>query len=89
VRHDLYSIHAAIEGSGIDIGKRPHMVSHLQARALVAPLGDASVARMRAYYAVVSDHTERDIADDFVSWLIEETKQGAGPRRAAVFRLSR
>jgi len=55
-------IHAAIEGSGIAIGKRPHVARHLQAETLVAPLGDAGVARLGAYYVVVSDGAERDIA---------------------------
>lgn len=74
-------IQAAIEGSGIAIGKYPHVLSHLQAKALVAPLGDAGVARMGVYYVVVSDRAERDLANALVSWLHVEAKQDRAPAR--------
>jgi LysR family transcriptional regulator, glycine cleavage system transcriptional activator len=65
-------VQAAVEGSGVAIGKRPHLARHLRDGTLVAPLGDRSIATLGSFYVVVSERVERDIADAFVAWLHNE-----------------
>jgi len=47
-------IQAAIEGSGVAIGKRPHLTRHLRDGILRAPLGRDSVANLGSFYIVVA-----------------------------------
>ena len=48
-------IEAAIAGSGIAIGRWPHLASHLRTGVLVAPLLDAGVARHGGFYIVAAN----------------------------------
>jgi DNA-binding transcriptional LysR family regulator len=70
-------IEAAIKGSGVAIGKRPHLSQHLRDGILVAPLGKQWVAKPGAFYVEVSDSAQRDVVDVFVDWLHAEAQQDA------------
>jgi len=76
-------VDAAREGSGVAIGKRPHLARHLKDGELVAPLGDASVAIPGGMYAVVSKTAPADIAAAFIHWLHSEVRRDAEARPAA------
>jgi DNA-binding transcriptional LysR family regulator len=68
-------IPAAIAGHGVALGRSPLVREAMAAGELVAPFkGSADVAR--AYYAIVSKHSEsRPEVTDFVAWLKEEAKK--------------
>jgi len=70
-------IEAAIKGSGVAIGKRPHLSQHLRDGTLTAPLGVQWVVRPGAFFIEVSDSAQRDIVDVFVSWLHDEAQWDA------------
>jgi len=70
-------IEAAIKGSGVAIGKRPHLSQHLRDGTLIAPLGAQWVARLGAFFIEVSESANRDIVDVFVSWLHDEAQRDA------------
>lgn len=86
--YDL-AVEAAIAGSGVAIGKWPYLANHLQKGTLVAPLGEDGIARLGAFYAVVSDRAASGVGD-FVAWLQHEARRDDAlrarlerPRRAA------
>jgi DNA-binding transcriptional LysR family regulator len=79
-------IAAAVEGCGVAMGKMPHLSSHLQRGLLVAPFGDEHIARLGAFYVVVSENAQREAADEFVSWLYAEAKKDAESARKPVAR---
>ena len=68
-------IPAAIAGHGVALGRSPLVREAIASGELVAPFkGSADVAR--AYYAIVSGHSEgRPEVRDFVAWLQEEAKK--------------
>jgi DNA-binding transcriptional LysR family regulator len=68
-------IQAAIEGSGVAIGKRPHLARHLREGLLVAPLGREWVASLGGFDIVVSPGTERDSVGTFIAWLRDEANR--------------
>jgi len=78
-------IEAAINGSGVAIGKRPHLAQHLRQGVIVAPLGAQCVVPAGAFYIEVSDVAPRDVVDPFVDWVRSEAEQDAQapPRRTA------
>lgn len=55
-------IDAAVNGSGVAIGKLPHLTDHLREGVLVAPLGSQGVTRPGAFYVEVSGSAQRDAA---------------------------
>lgn len=65
-------IEAAIAGSGIAIGRWPHLANHLRAGILVSPLLDAGVARLGGFYVVVGDEAPLEQVEAFVTWLRSE-----------------
>lgn len=65
-------IAAAISGSGVAIGKWPHLASQLHQKALIAPLGDAGVTHLGRFYVVVASAAPRDAVEAFLSWLRAE-----------------
>lgn len=71
-------IQAAIEGSGVAIGRRPHLTGHLQQGLLVAPFGADWVARLGTFDIVMAGGTagSRAVAS-FVAWLKEEVRRDA------------
>lgn len=71
-------IQAAINGGGVAIGKRPHLVRHLHEGALHAPLGGEWVAKLGAFYIVIRrDVAGRDDVEFFVKWLRREARRDA------------
>ena len=60
---------AAIAGSGVAIGKWPHLEHQLQQGALVAPLGSVATATIGAYYVVAPAGTADPAVQSFVEWL--------------------
>jgi LysR family glycine cleavage system transcriptional activator len=62
-------IEAAIAGSGIAIGRWPHLASHLATGVLVSALSDAGVARHGGFYVVVEDDAPPEPIQAFIAWL--------------------
>jgi DNA-binding transcriptional LysR family regulator len=76
---------AALAGSGIAIGKWPHLARHLRDGVLVAPLGRSASALIGGFYVVTSnDAQSRPSIDRFVDWLRGEAeRESEGRARAA------
>jgi LysR family transcriptional regulator, glycine cleavage system transcriptional activator len=68
-------IEAAVKGSGVAIGKLPHLANHLREGTLVAPFGSECVATLGAFYLEYSESAQRDAAAVFVSWLHAEAQR--------------
>jgi LysR family transcriptional regulator, glycine cleavage system transcriptional activator len=68
-------IEAATKGSGVAIGKRPHLTSHLREGTLVEPLGSACVAQLGAFYIEYGASAQPYAAEAFVNWLHAEARQ--------------
>lgn len=62
-------IAAALSGGGLAMGKWPHLASQLQQNVLVAPLGDAGVARLGRFYIIVGSEAPSDSVNAFLTWL--------------------
>ena len=70
------SIQAAIEGSGVAIGKWPHLARHLREGSLCAPLGHASVAHVGAFYLVLGRESNLPgPVAAFADWLRNEVRE--------------
>jgi LysR family transcriptional regulator, glycine cleavage system transcriptional activator len=66
-------IHAALEGSGVAIGKRPHLTRHLRDGVLFVPFGREWVAGLGGFDIVVAESTaRRETVDAFIAWLRNE-----------------
>jgi LysR family transcriptional regulator, glycine cleavage system transcriptional activator len=74
-------IEAAINGSGVAVGKSPHLRELLRSGKLVAPLGAASVAQAGAFYIEVASSAQRDAVEPFIAWLHEEAARDARPAK--------
>ena len=69
-------IEAANEGSGIAIGKWPHLPRHLREGTLCSPFGPEGVAHVGDFYLVVAANTaERSDVRAFVAWLRNEVQR--------------
>jgi DNA-binding transcriptional LysR family regulator len=69
-------IQAALEGSGVAIGKRPHLTRHLRDGVLFAPFGREWVAGLGGFDIVVAESmARRDTVDAFVAWLRNEVRR--------------
>ena len=69
-------IQAASEGSGIAIGKWPHLARHLREGVLCAPFGSAGVAHVGNFYLLVSSNAaSRNDVQAFVAWLRDEVQR--------------
>lgn len=67
---------AAIDGSGVAIGRNPHNARHLREGLLVAPLGGEAVIPWGAYFVLVAPRsTERRVVKEFVAWLRDEARK--------------
>jgi LysR family glycine cleavage system transcriptional activator len=81
-------IQAALEGSGVAIGKRPHLARYLREGLLRAPFGRDWVAAPGSFFIVLAPGAaEREPVAAFVSWLRsqmgeDEKPAGASPRAA-------
>ncbi|MCL4747652.1 MAG: LysR family transcriptional regulator [Burkholderiaceae bacterium] len=66
-------IQAALEGSGVALGRWPLVARHLVAGELVAPLGPAAEVEGGALTVLLSrGNRGRRVATDFVDWLVSE-----------------
>lgn len=70
-------IDAAVNGSGVAIGKWPHLAQHLGDGVLVAPLAERGVATLGGFFIEVADAAPREVVDVFVQWLRTETRRDA------------
>jgi LysR family glycine cleavage system transcriptional activator len=77
-------IAAAISGAGIAVGRWPHLASHLRKKILVAPLGDAAVARFGRFHVVVGSAAPPAPVEAFLSWLRAEADDDARTRAPSV-----
>jgi DNA-binding transcriptional LysR family regulator len=76
-------IAAAISGAGIAIGRWPHLASHLRQKVLVAPMGDAGVARLGRFHLVVRGGATPGPVEAFLSWLRAEAEEDTKKRAKA------
>lgn len=66
-------IQAAVDGSGVALGRWPLVARLLRAGALVAPLGPAAEVEGGALTVLLSRGNQgRQVAADFVDWLVRE-----------------
>ena len=71
-------VEAVLAGSGIAIGKRPHLSGKLQDGTLCAPFGKEGIASLGGFSVVVADAAVgRSAVDAFVGWLRDEARQDA------------
>lgn len=71
-------LQAAMDGSGIALGRHPHNARHLADGLLVAPLGDEARLAWGSYFVLVASRSaERTVVRKFVDWLHEEARCGA------------
>ncbi len=69
---------AAIDGSGVAIGRNPHNARHLREGLLVAPLGGGAVIPWGTYFVLIAPRfAERRVVKAFVAWLYDEVRQDA------------
>lgn len=69
-------VEAALAGSGVAIGKRPHLNSKLQDDTLRAPFGPEMVASLGGFYLVIADTARgRPDVDAFIRWLRSEVRR--------------
>jgi DNA-binding transcriptional LysR family regulator len=62
-------IAAAVAGSGVAIGKWPHLATQLQQNTLVAPLGADGIARLGRFHFVTPTSRRSDAVEAFVAWV--------------------
>ena len=74
-------IEAARKGSGVAVGKWPHLSEHLRDGELVAPLGTSGEVVVGGFYLEISDFAQTDAADAFVGWLRAEAQRDAEPSK--------
>jgi DNA-binding transcriptional LysR family regulator len=67
-------IDAARKGSGVAVGKWPHLTDDLCEGRLVAPLGRAGAALVGAFYLETAASAEKDATAAFVRWLRDEAR---------------
>ncbi len=76
--HDDQVIQAAIEGSGVAIGKWPHLATHLRSGRLRLPFGRDCVVVAGAFHLVFARRPGvGDAAHAFAAWLREEVRRDA------------
>jgi len=68
-------VQAAIDGSGVAIGRNPHSARHLRDGVLVAPFGREAVLSRGTYFVLISPRSaERPVVREFVAWLRDEVR---------------
>ena len=75
-------IEAARKGSGVAIGKWPHLSDDLREGTLVAPLGPNGEAIVGGFFVEVADTADADAATPFLQWVRAEAAASAGWREA-------
>ena len=76
-------VQAAVDGSGVAIGRLPHLAPHLRDGSLIAPLGARGVVVPGRYYVMVARHAPADLAQEFVAWLRAEVRESLVPELVA------
>jgi DNA-binding transcriptional LysR family regulator len=72
-------VQAAIDGSGIAIGRKPHNAHHLREGLLVEPLGPEARLAFGTYFVLVrANSNKRAVVRQFVAWLHDEARQEFG-----------
>ena len=71
---------AAIAGSGVAIGKWPHLEHQLQQGVLVTPLGSAATVTIGGYYVVMPRGATAPAVESFVDWLRAQAQLEAQQR---------
>jgi DNA-binding transcriptional LysR family regulator len=72
-------IQAAIDGSGVAIGRNLYNARHLREGLLVAPFGREARLRWGTYFVLLAPRSaERPVVKEFVAWLRDEIRQDAG-----------
>lgn len=72
-------VQAAVDGSGVAIGRNPHNARHLRDGLLVAPLGQDARLSWGTYFVLIAPRSaERPVVKEFVAWLRDEIRQDAG-----------
>jgi DNA-binding transcriptional LysR family regulator len=82
-------VQAAIDGSGVAMGRNPHNNHHLREGQLIAPFGREWTLSLGAYFLLVAARSaERAIVKEFVAWLREEIRKdtAAGIRKRSSHR---
>jgi LysR family transcriptional regulator, glycine cleavage system transcriptional activator len=75
-------VQAAIDGSGVAIGRNPHNARHLCDGLLVAPLGPEATLGWGSYYVLTASRArQRHVVQEFVAWLREEVRLDAEDMR--------
>jgi DNA-binding transcriptional LysR family regulator len=83
-------VQAALEGSGIAVGKLPHLIDHLRQGRLVAPFGRDWVAELGGFNLVYARAASgRKDVEDFATWLREEVRRDERPVPATAARGAR
>jgi len=71
-------VQAAIDGSGVAIGRNAHNAPHLREGLLVAPFGREATLSWGTYFVPITPRSaERRIVKEFVAWLRNEIRQDA------------
>lgn len=69
-------VQAAIDGSGVAIGRYPHNARHLADGVLLAPFGREAVFDWGRYFLLIASRsTDRPAVRKFVAWLRDEVRQ--------------
>jgi LysR family glycine cleavage system transcriptional activator len=73
-------VQAAIDGSGVAIGRSPHNARHLRDGLLLAPLGDTARVSFGMYFTLVRPQAvARPIVQEFINWLRHEIRDEMEP----------
>lgn len=69
---------AAIEGSGVALGARPHITHQLRDGVLCTPFGTEGIVRFGSFFVVIGRKTAPgDAVDAFIAWLRSEARRDA------------
>jgi LysR family transcriptional regulator, glycine cleavage system transcriptional activator len=71
-------VQAAIDGSGVAIGRNAHNARHLREGLLVAPFGRKVTLSWGTYFILIAPRSaERPIVKEFIAWMRDEIRQDA------------
>lgn len=77
-------IQAAIDGSGVAMGRNPHNARHLREGLLVAPLGREAILKWGTYFVLIHPRSaKRPVVKEFVAWVRDEIRQDAAERKGS------
>jgi DNA-binding transcriptional LysR family regulator len=74
-------IAAAIAGTGVALGRWPHLATHLHQKTLVAPLGAAGVARLGGFHFVTTAERMTEPVAALLQWLRSQAAEDGRLRR--------